>query len=55
MIESCDSKLKVGAGAVLLCHQHLGSSRNWKHSARHLGVRYYWTTAESDQQQEAMG
>lgn len=54
MTEPCNSTYKVGAGTILHCHQHLGTSRNWKHSSRHLGIRWYWTTAEADQQNEAM-
>jgi hypothetical protein len=54
MSEECDSTYKVSAGTVLHCVQHLGSSRRWKHSARYLGIRWYWTTAEADQQRAAM-
>ena len=54
MSERCQSQFKISAGTYLTCAQHLGSSRRWKHSARSLGIRWYWTTAEAEQQREAL-
>jgi hypothetical protein len=52
-MSDCDSTYKVAAGVVLHCSQHLGSVRRWRHSARYLGQRWYWTTAEADRQVKA--
>ena len=44
----CDSKYTITEGEALKCEQHLGGPGAERHSARSMGIRWYWTDEEAD-------